>query len=299
MALFDKRLKGVSEPARRRQAMLRYRCNTSCNFIRHVNDGKCSLAGCSGFDSHLHVVSACKNPKISAMIIDKHNGGAQLVLRAFREMCSFGGSTCYSNVGNSDISAHGRTLQPFLQLGSYWLNKFPDIVIIKGWLQAHADADTFPTPSARFTVIPIEYKTCDDFKFAETLQQNVYDKYSPNHLSPRPQRPNLLTDLRAKGWRVLGLNLLDNSVGDSPLHTSMLTVAVGHGAFVPNLSVRTCFRDTFELPADTADELALSLVRHQTLSNYRISCTASHERGGFTAPPSFAPPTRHPASGVG
>ena len=90
------------------------------------------------------------------MIIDNHNGGAQLVLRAFREKCSFGGSTCYSNIGNSDVSAHGRTLQPFLQLGSYWQNKFLDIVIIKDWLQAQADADTFPPPSALFTVIPIE-----------------------------------------------------------------------------------------------------------------------------------------------
>jgi hypothetical protein len=79
----------------------------------------------------------------------------------------------------------------------------------------------------------------------------------------------------------------------------MLTVAVGHGAFVPNLTVRACFRDALQLPAATADELAISLVRHQTLSHYRLLCTASHERGGFAAPPSFAPPTRHPASGVG
>ena len=64
------------------------------------------LHGFAFDSSDLHTaVSACKNPKINAMITDKHNGGAQLVIRVFRERCSFGGSTCFSNVGNSDVCA--------------------------------------------------------------------------------------------------------------------------------------------------------------------------------------------------
>jgi hypothetical protein len=237
------------------------------------------------------------------MITEKHNIGAQTVLRAFREQCDFGADTCFSNVGNSDVSTHGRTLPPFLRLSEYWANKFPDFVIVKNWPQTRTDAGSFPSPRPRRgerrpTIIPIEYKTCDDFRFAETLQENVYDKYSPNHKSQRPQRPNLLIDLRAQGWRVLGLNLLDNSVGDTPLHTSMLTVAIGHGAFLPVLSVRTVFKDTFHLPAAATAELALSLVRHQVKSHYRLLCTADRERGAVSGPPT-APSGQQLRAGVG
>jgi hypothetical protein len=237
------------------------------------------------------------------MITEKHNIGAQTVLRSFRENCDFGGDTCLSNVGNSDISTHNRTLPPFLRLSEYWANKYPDFVIVKGWPQHRTDAGSFPAPEQRgssITIIPMEYKTCDDFKFAQTLQENVYDKYSPNHLSPRPQRPNLLVDLRAKGWRVLGLNLLDNSVGDTPLHNSMLTVVIGHGAFLPTLPVRTVFRETLHLSVADSDKLALSLVRHQILSHYKLLCTADRERGAFTGPPtSSAVAAQHQRAGVG
>ena len=149
------------------------------------------------------------------MIIEKHNVGAQLVLRAFREKCDFGGSTCFSNVGNSDVSRHAPTLPSCMHLPAYWANKCPDIVLLKGWPQSKADCGKFPAARKRgaITVIPIEYKTCDDFRISETIQQNVYDKYSPNDESPHPHPPNLLTELRAQGWRALGYNPRDKTVG--------------------------------------------------------------------------------------
>jgi hypothetical protein len=187
-----------------------------------------------------------------------------------------------------------------MHLPAYWANKCPDIVLLKGWPQSKADCGKFPTARKRgaITVIPIEYKTCDDFRISETIQQNVYDKYSPNDESPHPHPPNLLTELRAQGWRTLGYNPRDKTVGASASHNSMLAIAIGHGAFLPNLCVRTVFREALGLSLSASDALALALVRHQTVSNARIMSTANYDRRALPGPPPPRPVHRR-ASGIG
>lgn len=128
-------------------------------------------------------------------------------------------------------------------------------------------------------LIYLEYKTANDYYFEEKCQQ-IWDKYTPTADSAlreappeNPTRFHLFTELRKIGWTVLGL---DHKLrpGTSSRHDRMIPILVGHGAFIPNLTVLTVFRDILDLRARNAETLAKELVRHQALATDRIMSIA-------------------------
>ena len=221
--------------------------------------------------------------QINAEISLKHNQGGQAVLNFWRDKSPFGNSAMLANLGSSTTAAHERTSPSWLGLPD-WYKLCPDILIVKGWEQDRLSAGEFPTPSSPVELIFLEYKTANDFYFEEKCQ-DLWDKYTPTEDSPRPHRLNLLTTLRELGWKVRGL---DSSLrpGSSPTHDRLIPILIGHGAFIPLLTVNTVFRDVLDLRKRNATALARELVRHQAIATDRIMSIAHRLQHSPSAAPS-------------
>lgn len=171
----------------------------------------------------------------------------------------------------------------------------------------------FPTPSSPgVELIFLEYKTANDFYFEEKCQ-DLWDKYTPTDLSARPHRFHLFDALRELGWTVHGLDC-DLRPGTTATHSRMIPILIGHGAFIPKLTVDTVFRDVLDLRKRNADVLARELVRHQAVATDRImsivhrlqsSPRAAHPRRRRSARPASSPtalsvaPANRSAAGIG
>ena len=93
----------------------------------------------------------------------------------------------------------------------------------------------------------------------------------------RPHRQHLFEMLRAKGWQVLGLQP-DGLVSTSPTADRMLTIAIGHGAFIRTDTTNTSFTAALGLPSSAATRLAKTLVIHQATAAAKIRLTANNLR---------------------
>ena len=197
-----------------------------------------------------------------------------MVLDFWRDRSPFGNSALIANLGSSPTVAHERTSPTWLNLPD-WYKLCPDILIVKGWPQERLAAGLFPTPSSPgVELIFLEHKTANDFYLEEKCQE-LWDKYTPTAESPAPHRVHLFDYMRAKGWTVRGL---DSSLrpGTTASHDRMIPIVVGHGAFIPLLTVNTVFRDVLDLRKRNADMLARALVRHQALATDRIMSIVYH-----------------------
>ena len=258
--------------ARKLMLKIRYRCIFT-QFHRYMSHTAATpnCTYCGRHDSATHLLGSCTHPVIHGLICSKHNNGAQLVLKAFRNRSPFGASALLANVGNGAAAPHRRTLPDWLGLNNY--NLCPDILIIKGWTQEKLDRGCFPTVHSRgVTLIFIEYKTCDDYAFDETIQNSIWNYYTPTPESPHPQRRHLFEMLRARGWCVLGLQPdgIVSTKGDR-----MLSVPIGHGAFIRKDTLADTFVSALNLSVSAANRLAKDLVVHQALSAAKIHRTAN------------------------
>ena len=161
--------------ARKVLLKIRYRCVFIQSRIT-PNNPRCTL--CGHFDGHTHLVANCSHPVIHGLICSKHNDGAQMALKAFRNKSTFGSSALIANVGNGEVAPHEKTLPAWLRLTDY--NLCPDVLIIKGWTQEDLAAGRHPTPqSPNVSLVFIEYKTCNDYEMDRTVQEKVWDYYTP------------------------------------------------------------------------------------------------------------------------
>ena len=139
----------------------------------------------------------------------------------------------------------------------------------------------------------MEYKTCNDFG-CDAILQDIYAKDTPiapaAPADPTAAAPNLhlFHALRRLGWRVLGLSP-DGTIGTSAQHDRMLAVAVGHGALLSTAVTTRIAREVLELKPAETDELALALVRHQSMSASRIHSIANNLRRALPPPRRGAP----------
>jgi hypothetical protein len=195
---------------------------------------------------------------VNAEVTLKHNQGGQAVLNFWRDKSPFGNSALLANLGTSTTVAHERTSPSWLRLPD-WYKLCPDVLIVKGWPQEKLSVGEFPTPSSPgVELIFLEYKTANDFYFEEKCQ-DLWDKYTPTDLSTRPHRFHLFDALRELGWTVHGLDC-DLRPGTTATHSRMIPILIGHGAFIPKLTVDTVFRDALDLRKRNADALARELV---------------------------------------
>ena len=79
------------------------------------------------------------------------------------------------------------------------------------------------------------------------------------------------------GWQVLGLQP-DGLVSTSPTADRMLTIAIGHGAFIRTDTTITSFTAALGLPSSAANRLAKTLVIHQATAAAKIRLTANNLR---------------------
>ena len=135
------------------------------------------------------------------------------------------------------------------------------------------------------TLIFLEYKTCDDYAFDETIQNSIWNYYTPTPESPHPQRRHLFEMLRARGWCVLGLQPdgIVSTKGDR-----MLSVPIGHGAFIRKDTLADTFVSALNLSVSAANRLAKDLVVHQALSAAKIHRTANSLCRNASASPASA-----------
>ena len=295
MALLDSRL---NVPFRALTLMLKIRFRCLYNESWSADGTHCCRL-CPRRDSPTHLLGNCAHPQINSEIFLKHNGGAQIILTAWRNSSPFGGDTLYANVGKSPTLSHQSTCPTWLGLPcSYTLN--PDILIIRGWPQDLADSGRFPrtrSEKSRVTLYYLEYKTCDDFE-CETITQAVHKKYTPTEDSPDANL-HLFRSLRNLGWRVLGSSV-DGSVGTSAQHDRMLAITVGHSAMIASSVTALIAREVLQIPPPASNALALALARHQTMCAYRIHTIANSLRHalppraprGGPSPSSAGPSTR-------
>ena len=180
----------------------------------------------------------------------------------------------------------------------------PDIgtysLIIKNWRSDLLAADErFPTSARdkkKVTLLFAEYKTCSDYKFAET-QEGIWEKYTPHPGSPRPHRCHLFEELRAKGWRVEGLNAA-GALGCTASHDRMVPILLGHGGFILRSTVDVVFQTALGLTRTAAHKLACSLNAHQVTAASSIFRTAYSLRMGGANPAAPAAVAGGPSSSV-
>ena len=89
--------------------------------------------------------------------------------------------------------------------------------------------------------------------------------------------------LRAKGWQVLGLQGPDRGLVSrtaSPTADRMLTIAIGHGAFIRTDTTIASFTTALGLPSSAANRhlAAKTLVIHQATAAAKIRLTANNLR---------------------
>ena len=270
MHVLDPKAKGLSSYARKTILQTRYRCI-------YYTRGQAGCPLCHLPDHSTHLFGQCKHPVINGLIIRKHNDGAQLVLKAFRNRCPEGNAAIIANVGRGDAAPHRPTVPAWLGLDPAMSALCPDILIVKGWPQDKLDAGQHPNPgTSGVSLLFFEYKTCNDYDFDST-NQRIWDKYTPTPDSPRPHRQHLFEMLRAKGWQVLGLQP-DGLVSTSPTADRMLTIAIGHGAFIRTDTTITSFTAALGLPSSAANRLAKTLVIHQATAAAKIRLTANNLR---------------------
>ena len=274
------RVLGVTSYARTLCLKLRYRA------VYRAPDSTCPLPGCGCWDHAAHWLGNCLNPIIHGMICSKHNDGGQLVIQACKNAS---GDAIIANVGNGAVAQHEHTLPAWLGLEDN--RQAPDILIVKNWRSDLLATGRFPTGARdkkRVTLLFAEYKTCSDYKFAET-QEGIWEKYTPHSGSPRPHRRHLFDELRAKGWRVEGLNAA-GALGCTPSHDRMVPILLGHGGFILQSTVDVVFQTALGLTRTAAHKLACSLNAHQVTAASSIFRTAYSLRrvGANPAAPAVA-----------
>jgi hypothetical protein len=216
-------------------------CRSPCPLPAHVNPTLVSFAR-----------------TLNLMATLRHNAAVHLIADAFRKQSKEGGSTLLVNAGKAPppveqltyvdallpdrdtITVRGRSSGQDNTVPAYLLPDYPgrpDLMLIRGWCTPDRSSPPTPNPADGQPPVlaPIEVcyaqDDCVDFMFAAI--ERKWRKYqglpelSAHHAPAAPSRllgRDLLSELRARGWQVLGQHA-DGRIGvDGPY---IITIALG------------------------------------------------------------------------
>ena len=150
-------------------------------------------------DTGYHAIGGCKDARINNIITARHDKVVRLIEKAMRKG-RLGAYKLLVHAGKHDEleqTPTQRTVPDCLLPGC---SLCPDLMLIRGWQQRD---DTAPgQDNALITLIPAEVAVCcDDFALATVQKKHEY--YA-----------ELIQQLRAAGWRVLGQND-DGTISDT------------------------------------------------------------------------------------
>ena len=308
----------------------------TCPLCGHARDtGFHTLLSCR-FPAPLPA-SICASAAASAHAINlmatlRHNAAVHLLADAIRKLSKDGGSSLLVNAGKSPpgdvqrlfvdaclpdrdtITVRGRSQGQDNTVPAYLLPDYPgrpDLMIIQGWCGLNPAAP--PTPvlpdGSRVTLAPVEvcYAQDDCIEFMRSAMERKWRKYqglpelhSP-HTHPFPSsllNRDLLGELRARGWRVLGQHA-DGTIDD----VGPFIVTLPIGATGQQLACTRSALLALGLSASAADHTLHALVRLSVRESAKIlrtklrlhKCLAAPAVGAAASPSGSLSPAPPPA----
>ena len=251
-------------PGQHRLHLMGRASSPRCLFCGHDRDtGFHTLLSCRRspcpLPAHVNPTLVSFARTLNLMATLRHNAAVHLIADAFRKQSKEGGSTLLVNAGKAPppveqltyvddallpdrdtITVRGRSSGQDNTVPAYLLPDYPgrpDLMLLRGWCTPDRSSPPTPNPADGQPPVlaPIEVcyaqDDCVDFMFAAI--ERKWRKYqglpelSAHHAPAAPSRllgRDLLSELRARGWQVLGQHA-DGRIGvDGPY---IITIALG------------------------------------------------------------------------
>jgi ribonuclease HI len=236
---------------------------------------------------------------IAGMVTLRHNAGVHLLADSVRRSSSESGCTLLVSAGKAvpaavalhlsslpagapahsdNIAVRGCHSGQDCTVPSYLLPEYPgvpDLMFLRGWCPVTA-SESFPRPHPSITLVPAEVCYCRDDS-AAALEQAMTRKWCKYRGLPPPPPfalgadgpasllgRDLLAELRARGWTVLGQHADGRIDRAGP---NIITFAIG-ATGQTLCCTHTALCSAFRVPAAAADLTLCALARHS------ISCGA-------------------------